>query len=66
MSKASKTALSIAPPILVVTVGIVLSALPNIIGWWTVGYPIWLPDGDERFQLCLASQAYFNHPMYLR
>ena len=65
MSKVSKTALSIAPPILVVTVGIVLSALPNVIGWWTVGYPIWLPDGDERFQLCLASQAYLNHPMYL-
>jgi hypothetical protein len=65
MSNFSKTVLSTAPVIVVVTVGVLISALPNAIGWWKVGYPVWIPDGDERFQTCLASQAYFNHPMYL-
>ena len=65
MSNPFETRISLGPAILVVAVGILMSALPNGIAWWTIGYPVWLPDGDERFYLALASQAYFNHPTYL-
>jgi hypothetical protein len=65
MSDAPEAGFSIAAAILVVAVGIIMSALPNGIAWWTIGYPVWIPDGDERFYLALASQAYFNHTTFL-
>jgi hypothetical protein len=66
MSTASKAGFPIAAMILVAAVGIVMSALPNGIAWWTIGCPVWIADGDERFYLGIASQAYFNHPTYAR
>ena len=64
MFDASRVKSQIAPAMLCLAVGIVMSALPDVIAWSRTGWPVWI-NGDGFYYLTLASQAYFNHPAHL-
>ena len=41
-----------------------LSVLPHLVWWPTLGEPVWIADHDELFYLAVGAQSYFNHPTY--
>ncbi|MBX6314799.1 MAG: hypothetical protein IRY99_18060 [Isosphaeraceae bacterium] len=47
-------------------VGVLLSALPDLLWWPRLGIPFWSwADRDDLFYLAAAAQAYDNHPLRL-
>jgi hypothetical protein len=43
-----------------------MAFLPPLVWWPRIGQAVCIADNDEIYYLALASQAYFNHPTYLR
>lgn len=55
----------VAAAVLCVLIGLWIALLPHLIWWLRFGCPHWIASNDELIYLSVASQAYFNHPLYL-
>ena len=55
-----------APLLVTIFFGVLLSALPHLLAWIKTGAPVWIADTDElELYLKTASKAYFNHPWFI-
>src|SRR5438105_3289444 len=66
LSRARSFFREIAPVLLCVAAGLLLSSLPHLVSWVYTGRPIWIADHDDLDDyLVLAAHAYHQHPGWL-
>jgi hypothetical protein len=54
-----------AAPAACILFGLLISIMPHLLWWPSLGSPVWIADNDELLYLSHAGQAYFNHPLHI-
>lgn len=55
----------VAGALLCMSLGMAISSLPHLMGWWKSGDPSWVAELDELYYLGVGSKAYRHHPTAL-